>query len=74
MYDYQFRKPRFGEEFSSNVLGRLSIPNECGGAVIGKAGATIRSIQEESGARVQIASKDSNESRITRERLITISG
>jgi polyribonucleotide nucleotidyltransferase len=75
MHCVQFRKPRFNEEFpSSSTMGKLSIPNECGGLIIGKAGATIRTIQQESSARVQIASKENNESRITRERVISISG
>jgi hypothetical protein len=58
----------------NTISGKILIPTECGGLIIGRGGITIRSIQEESGARVQVTSKDNPESKISRERILTLSG
>jgi len=54
------------------VEGKITIPAAAGGAVLGKAGATIKTIAEESGARVQMTSRE--EALFTQERVLTISG
>lgn len=59
---------------SNTISGKLLIPTESGGLIIGRGGVTIRQIQDESGARVQVTSKDNPESRISRERILTLSG
>mmetsp|Transcript_1388 Transcript_1388/g.1393 ORF Transcript_1388/g.1393 Transcript_1388/m.1393 type:complete len:328 (+) Transcript_1388:167-1150(+) len=72
----QFYKPYNEgiEQTSNSISGKILIPTECGGLIIGRGGMTIRSIQEESGARVQVTSKDNPESKISRERILTLSG
>jgi polyribonucleotide nucleotidyltransferase len=62
------------ESNPNSISGKILIPTECGGLIIGRGGITIRSIQEESGARVQVTSKDNPESKISRERILTLSG
>jgi hypothetical protein len=59
---------------SNSISGKLLIPTESGGLIIGRGGVTIRQIQDESGARVQVTSKDNPESKISRERILTLSG
>ena len=59
---------------SAAVTGKVLIPNDAGGLIIGRAGATIKAIQEESGARVQINPKEELDSKISKERVLTISG
>ena len=54
------------------VEGRITIPAAAGGAVLGKGGLTIKAIGDESGARVQMTSRE--ESMFTQERVLTISG
>lgn len=61
-------------ESSNTISGKLLIPTESGGLIIGRGGVTIRAIQEESGARIQVTSKDNPESRISRERILTLTG
>ncbi len=34
------------------------MPNECVGLIIGKGGETIRQLQQESGAKIQVAKKE----------------
>ena len=36
----------------------MSVPNECVGLIIGKGGETIRQLQQESGAKIQVAKKE----------------
>lgn len=54
------------------VSSKVSIPAACGGLILGRGGATIRSFSEESGARILMTSKD--EALFTHERVLTISG
>lgn len=54
------------------VNSKVSIPAACGGLILGRGGATIRSFSEESGARILMTSKD--EALFTHERVLTISG
>lgn len=59
---------------SDVIVGKVLIPNEAAGVIIGRAGANIKTIQEESGARVQINPKEELETKISKERVLTISG
>lgn len=69
------RAPPTNEDLApAMVIGKVLIPNDAGGLIIGRAGATIKSIQEESGARVQINPKEELDSKISKERVLTISG
>lgn len=82
----QFAKPRMAgraapppaddsdSSLPTSVIGKVLIPNDAGGLIIGRAGATIKAIQEESGARVQINPKEELDSKISKERVLTISG
>ena len=36
----------------------IPVPNDCVGLVIGKGGETIRNLQQESGAKIQVAKKE----------------
>ncbi len=36
----------------------MPVPNECVGLIIGKGGETIRQLQQESGAKIQVAKKE----------------
>lgn len=36
----------------------IPVPNECVGLIIGKGGETIRQLQQESGAKIQVAKKE----------------
>ena len=36
----------------------IPVPNDCVGLVIGKGGETIRTLQQESGAKIQVAKKE----------------
>eukprot|EP01035_Chromulina_nebulosa_P019127 gene19127-24963_t len=51
---------------------KLTIPSAGAGIVLGKAGSSLRSIMDQSGARVQISNKD--EGIFTQERVVTIHG
>ena len=62
------------DESPAFVMGKVLIPNDSGGLIIGRGGATIKAIQEESGARVQINPKEELDSKISKERVLTISG
>jgi RNA-binding protein Nova len=52
------------------IAGKLLIPINAAGLIIGRAGASIRMISEASGARIQL----STESRATQERIMIVSG
>jgi RNA-binding protein Nova len=54
------------------VTGRITIPAAAGGMLLGRAGATIKSISEQSGARVNMTGKE--EAMFTQERVLTIAG
>lgn len=51
---------------------KIIVPNQTAGLVIGRAGATIKALQEETGAKIMISSRD--EAKVPGERIITISG
>lgn len=55
-----------------DVIAKISIPAACGGLILGKGGSTIKSLAEESGARILMTGKD--EALFTHERVLTISG
>jgi len=54
------------------VVSKITIPAACGGLILGRAGANIKSIAEESGAKVFMTSKE--DALFTHERVLTISG
>jgi len=54
------------------VSAKITIPAAAGGQILGKNGATIRSITEESGAKISMSSKE--EALFTQERIITLTG
>jgi hypothetical protein len=58
-----------GAHDDTQISGRLTIPATAAGLIIGRAGATIRSISEESGATLSVNSNDG-----TNERVISIGG
>jgi len=51
---------------------KIILPNKTAGTIIGKAGATIKEIKEETKAKISITGRD--ESSVPGERLLTISG
>lgn len=56
------------------VTGRILIPSEACGAVIGTNGSTIRTMSEETGVRLQLSPKDDPVSLATHERIVTLVG
>ena len=68
-------KPRSAERESDSarVSGNISIPMDAAGGVIGKGGSFLRTIEDESGAKVVVNPKDSDSEK-TRERTVSISG
>ncbi|KAJ1429448.1 hypothetical protein B484DRAFT_328934 [Ochromonadaceae sp. CCMP2298] len=60
------------ENDAIDVVGKLTVPAAAGGLILGRGGANIRSLSEESGARVNMTSKD--EALFTQERVITLVG
>jgi len=54
------------------VFARVTIPNNAAGFIIGRNGATIRSLGETTGASVQI--NDKEEAVLTNERILDITG
>jgi predicted RNA-binding protein YlqC (UPF0109 family) len=63
-----------GAHDDTQISGRLTIPATAAGLIIGRAGATIRSISEESGATLSVNSKEDAEEDGTNERIISIGG
>lgn len=61
-----------GQNNSMEVSGKITIPAAAGGLILGKGGANIQSISEESGAHVTMTSKE--DAIFTHERVLTISG
>jgi RNA-binding protein Nova len=61
-----------GESDEIQVTGRVTIPASAGGMILGRGGSTIRSISEQSGARVNMTGKD--EAMFTQERVLTVAG
>jgi len=59
---------------TSTTSVKLLIAKGAGGLVIGRAGATIKALNEESGARIQLAAKDEAAGMVTGERVVTVSG
>ncbi len=54
------------------VISKISIPAATGGLILGRGGANIKSIAENSGAKILMTGKD--EALFTHERVLTISG
>jgi RNA-binding protein Nova len=63
---------KLGENDAVDVIGKLTVPAAAGGLILGRGGANIRSLSEESGCRVNMTSKD--EALFTQERVITLVG
>mmetsp|Transcript_17666 Transcript_17666/g.29596 ORF Transcript_17666/g.29596 Transcript_17666/m.29596 type:complete len:362 (+) Transcript_17666:147-1232(+) len=61
-----------GQNDSVEVVGKVTIPAAAGGMILGRGGANIRTMAEESGTRVNMTGKD--EALFTQERVMTISG
>ena len=61
-----------GQNDSVEVSGKLTIPAAAGGLLIGKGGANIQGIAEQSGATVSMSGKE--EAIFTHERVMTLSG
>lgn len=61
-----------GHNDNMEVSGKITIPAAAGGLILGKGGANIQSISEESGAHVTMTSKE--DAIFTHERVLTISG
>jgi len=61
-----------GHNNGTEVSGKITIPAAAGGLILGKGGANIQSISEESGAHVTMTSKE--DAIFTHERVLTISG
>jgi transcription antitermination factor NusA-like protein len=58
----------------SSVTGRILIPLDACGAVIGTNGSYIRTMSDETGVRIQLSSKGDSVSLATQERTVTIVG
>mmetsp|Transcript_28815 Transcript_28815/g.31450 ORF Transcript_28815/g.31450 Transcript_28815/m.31450 type:complete len:328 (+) Transcript_28815:209-1192(+) len=54
------------------VTARFTVPAAAGGLILGKAGATIKNISSESGAKIAMSTKE--EALFTQERIVTVSG
>ena len=64
-----------GAKFHDSERGqqvKIIVPNATAGLVIGRSGASIKSLQEDTGAKIMISGRD--ESKVEKERIITISG
>lgn len=61
-----------GQNDDVEVVGKLTIPAAAGGLILGRGGANIQTIAEESQANVTMTSKE--DAIFTQERVITISG
>jgi RNA-binding protein Nova len=61
-----------GQNGHVEVSSKLTIPAAAGGLILGKGGANIQAIAEESGASVMMSSKD--DAMFTQERIVSISG
>ena len=57
-----------------SVTGRILIPLDACGAVIGTNGSFIRTMSDETGVRIQLSSKDDAVSLSTQERIVTLVG
>uniref|UniRef100_A0A3Q3AUM2 K Homology domain-containing protein n=1 Tax=Kryptolebias marmoratus TaxID=37003 RepID=A0A3Q3AUM2_KRYMA len=63
---------RTSAEGGTNLLAKLIVPNSTAGLIIGKGGATVKAVMEQSGAWVQLSQKP--EGINLQERVVTISG
>lgn len=61
-----------GRNEGMEVSGKITIPAAAGGLILGRGGANIQSIAEESGAHATMTSKE--DAIFTQERVLTISG
>lgn len=66
--------PPNSSSFTGTTSVKLLIAKGAGGLVIGRGGATIKTLNEETGARIQLAAKDEAAGVVTGERVVTISG
>lgn len=57
-----------------DVEGKITIPVESAGLIIGRGGQTIRAISEESGAKLSLSSSNSDDVYKTSERVVTVGG
>lgn len=63
----------FKKTKSSKIQMKLVVPNTSAGMVIGKSGARIKEIREQTGANIQVYPKaGSQEAKVSQERIITI--
>jgi predicted PilT family ATPase len=67
-----YAKEHPGEFDNIEVEGKITIPASAGGLIVGKGGATIRSIAEESSIALAMDSKEDGDS--TTERVLTLTG
>ena len=68
-------KCSFADEYDHDdvtVVGKITVPASAGGLILGKGGANLRSISEESEATVSLSRKE--DALFTAERVLTISG
>lgn len=61
-----------GQNDAVEVSAKLTIPAAAGGLILGRGGASIRTMAEESGAKILMSGKD--EALFTQERVLSISG
>lgn len=61
-----------GEYDEVEVSGKITVPASAGGLILGRGGASLKSIGDESGAKIAMTSKE--EAMFTQERILTISG
>lgn len=54
------------------VTGKITVPADAGGLLLGRGGANMRQMVEESGAKIQMTTKE--EAIFTQERIVTING
>eukprot|EP01034_Spumella_vulgaris_P024538 gene24538-30896_t len=60
-----------GTNNETDVISKITIPAATGGLILGKGGSSIKSIAEESGAKILMTGKD--EALFTHERVLTLS-
>lgn len=57
-----------------SVTGRILIPLDACGSVIGTNGAYIRTLSDETGVRIQLSPKDDSVALVTQERIVALTG
>lgn len=56
----------------AGITGRITVPANAAGLILGRAGVTVRHIIEVTGARIQLSNKD--DCAFTQERVVSITG